>query len=270
MKARAIAGNRVERGPGWTLHLLDWRHADLPKCDAFVEDPPYGKRTHLGQRHERAAGYRERGKSGFLSEKGDLGYDHLEFVDVEHLIESAHAKCCGWIVTMTSHDLIPAYEVAIEKVGRYGFAPVSIVIPGMNVRLAGDGPSNWTIYTMVSRLRKGKKNWGTKKGAYAGYTEDSRVTKGVKGSKPLSLMEAIVRDYSAVNDLVLDRFAGSGTTGVAAIRLGRRFVGYERKTEHFEIALERLRRAKPIRALFADQEPREEAEITAFPGSESW
>ena len=66
------------------------------------------------------------------------------------------------------------------------------------------------------------------------------------------IMEAILRDYTEPGDLVMDRFAGGGTTGVAAIRLGRRFVGYERKPEHFEIALKRLRAAREQRQLFAE------------------
>jgi site-specific DNA-methyltransferase (adenine-specific) len=46
---------------------------------------------------------------------------------------------------------------------------------------------------------------------------------GHQTQKPIALMELLVRLFSDRDELVLDPFAGSGTTGVAAIRLGRRF-----------------------------------------------
>ena len=64
----------------------------------------------------------------------------------------------------------------------------------------------------------------------------------VVGGKPLALMAAIVRDYSRPGDLVCDPFVGSGTTALAALSEGRRFVGSEQKPEHYEIARRRLDR----------------------------
>ena len=48
---------------------------------------------------------------------------------------------------------------------------------------------------------------------------------GHQTQKPLALMELLVRLFSDPGELILNPFAGSGTTGVAAIRLGRRFLG---------------------------------------------
>jgi DNA modification methylase len=59
--------------------------------------------------------------------------------------------------------------------------------------------------------------------------------------KPLALMLALVEDFTDPGDTILDPFAGSGTTGVAAIRLGRKFVGIERDPKYFALAVERLR-----------------------------
>nr|WP_244297567.1 site-specific DNA-methyltransferase [Stappia indica] len=56
--------------------------------------------------------------------------------------------------------------------------------------------------------------------------------------KPLPLMEALVK--VCPSGTVLDPFAGSGTTGVAAVRSGRRFVGCEREEAYYKIACERL------------------------------
>ena len=61
--------------------------------------------------------------------------------------------------------------------------------------------------------------------------------------KPLLLMGYLLTLYSNPGDLVLDPFAGSGTTLEAAMKLGRRFVGIERERRYYEIACRRLEEA---------------------------
>lgn len=58
--------------------------------------------------------------------------------------------------------------------------------------------------------------------------------------KPVSLMEWLVKTYTNPGDLILDNCMGSGSTGVAAINLDRRFVGIEMDTSYFEIAKSRI------------------------------
>ena len=60
--------------------------------------------------------------------------------------------------------------------------------------------------------------------------------------KPLELMRVVV-ELVDTGGVVLDPFAGSGTTGVAALLSGRRFVGVERCLEHCEVAARRLSEA---------------------------
>lgn len=72
------------------------------------------------------------------------------------------------------------------------------------------------------------------------FTPVSKVR--VANEKPLELMEYLVSTYSNEGDLVLDNAMGSGTTGVAALLLGRRFIGVEKDPGYFEVAKERVRR----------------------------
>lgn len=58
--------------------------------------------------------------------------------------------------------------------------------------------------------------------------------------KPLLLMERVVLSSSNVGDIVLDPFCGSGTTGVAAVRHGRRFFGIEREEDFIALSEKRL------------------------------
>lgn len=58
--------------------------------------------------------------------------------------------------------------------------------------------------------------------------------------KPVGLMEHLIATYSNPGDTVLDPTMGSGTTGVAAAALGRKFIGIEMDEKFFEIAVSRL------------------------------
>ncbi len=74
--------------------------------------------------------------------------------------------------------------------------------------------------------------------------------------KPLGLMEWIIASYSKPGDMVLDNCFGSGTTAVASLRLGRRFVGMENREDYFDAAVARLRtdlqeRGEPVTVVVA-------------------
>ncbi len=61
--------------------------------------------------------------------------------------------------------------------------------------------------------------------------------------KPVALMEYPVRTYTNAGAVVLDNTMGSGTTGVACMNAGRRFIGIERDEAYFEIARTRIESA---------------------------
>jgi len=58
--------------------------------------------------------------------------------------------------------------------------------------------------------------------------------------KPIALMLELVGLFTNPGEVVFDPFAGSGTTGVACLRLGRKFVGIERDDKFRAIAVERM------------------------------
>lgn len=61
--------------------------------------------------------------------------------------------------------------------------------------------------------------------------------------KPVALMRRVIEDFTKPGDLVLDPFCGSGSTGVACIETGRRFVGIEIDAEYAAIARRRIEEA---------------------------
>jgi hypothetical protein len=77
------------------------------------------------------------------------------------------------------------------------------------------------------------------------------------GTKPLDLMVRLV-GMTQPGDLVLDPFMGSGTTGVACVRTGRKFIGIEIDPGYFAIAQRRIAEAQLQPRLFDEQSPRHE------------
>ena len=82
--------------------------------------------------------------------------------------------------------------------------------------------------------------------AHQKYFYAPRATRKEKGKynnhptvKPINLMAYLIKIYSPVNSTVLDPFCGSGSTGVAAIRESRNFVGVDLSSDYTEIARER-------------------------------
>lgn len=69
--------------------------------------------------------------------------------------------------------------------------------------------------------------------------------------KPIPLLAHMLNVSTKPGALVLDAFMGSGATGDACARLGRRFIGIERDREHFESACRRLEQQHAQAGLFA-------------------
>jgi site-specific DNA-methyltransferase (adenine-specific)/modification methylase len=61
--------------------------------------------------------------------------------------------------------------------------------------------------------------------------------------KPVPLMAFCIENCPKA-ETILDPFMGSGTTGVAAVQMGRQFIGIERERKYFDIACERIARAQ--------------------------
>ena len=226
-----------------TLRLGDYREtlADV-EPDAVITDPPYSKRTHGKQQHGR---HRTPNGAEWISVR-DLSYAAWGDDDIAAFWQR-WAEARGWVAVFADDVLSQAHRAAAKAARRTVFAPLSCVQIGMNVRLAGDGPSNWTTYLNVSRP-KSLSRWGTLPGAYVGSPCDpgrgtqNRGERAVAGAKPVWLMRSIVRDYSRPGDLIADPCAGGATTLIAAALEGRRATGSELDPDTYEKACKRIER----------------------------
>lgn len=225
-----------------TLYLGDCREIlpTIGRVDAVLCDPPYGARTHAGHDNGSAAAGR-----------AELGYSFLTPDGAAELAQILDSVCDGWIVWFTCHNLMPAVSAALAEQGRYVFAPLPYFHAGRSVRLTGDGPCSWTDWIVAART-KAQSKWGTLPGGYVaarGWGDKERM-----GGKPTALMDCLVRDYSRVGQTILDSHMGAGTTGVSAIRAGRKFIGCEIDPAIFDIACRRIELAVAQGQLFATQQ----------------
>lgn len=74
--------------------------------------------------------------------------------------------------------------------------------------------------------------------------------------KPVGLMAWCI-ELAGNPERILDPFMGSGTTGVAAIQMGQKFIGIEREPKYFDIACKRIEQAISQPQLFAHEQPKQ-------------
>jgi site-specific DNA-methyltransferase (adenine-specific) len=233
---------RKEQIGAATLYLADAFDImpTLGEVDSIITDPPYGPQTHAGAQTIKA------GRA-------------VPLVDFASFTEEQFIRFCTHAVTLAKRWVIMScewrYMVSLEMAGlplvRFGIWPK----PNGAPQFTGDRPgTGWEAIAILHR--EGKKHWN------GGGHHAVWVCNPERGDhptqKPLPLLLDWVKKFTDEGDTVLDPFMGSGTTGVACLKLGRRFIGIERREDYFNTAHARIQAAHAQRDLFAPtyiQEP---------------
>lgn len=105
-----------------------------------------------------------------------------------------------------------------------------------NLALDDDGPEEWRRYFYCAKASRSERE--------AGLVADSGRANTHPTVKPVALMRWLVRLVTPPGGLVLDPFCGSGSTGVACVHEGVRFLGLELDAGYAEIARARIAHAK--------------------------
>jgi hypothetical protein len=230
----------------WELRTGRWEDAlaDVIEVDAIITDPPYSQRTHAG--HDDGANLANRAGKGWKRDNGgvdafrarrEISYTHWTAEEVFAFVQAWAPRCRGWFVALSDSDLCLTWREAYESVGLTGFQPLPILIPGMTVRMSGDGPSSWAVYANVARP-KALSKWGTLDGGWSGPQGEREHI----GGKPLWIMKKLVQQYSKPGDLVCDPCAGMGTTLLASVVEGRHAIGAEVNPSTAANAIARIKR----------------------------
>lgn len=213
-----------------TLYLGDCREIlpTLGKVDAVVTDPPYGV-----------------GFTGKRTKHSDnSGRD--SYADNESSIDDVVLPALDQALKIAKRGAIFSGNASLRKYPQYADLG-GIICPN------GGGRSPWGFGCFNPILFFGKSPYlevgeGSRPTAAAIYHPGMHVTGEAIGNdhpcpKPLAFMLWTVRTASREAETVLDPFMGSGTTGVACVKLGRKFIGIEIEPKYFDIACKRIRDA---------------------------
>ena len=94
-------------------------------------------------------------------------------------------------------------------------------------------------YEFILFFEKGKRRLNDL--GVADIITEPRIHRGYPAEKPVAVSEVIIGQSSQPGDVVADPFMGSGSVGVAAMRLGRRFIGTDLNPEAVQLTGQRLR-----------------------------
>lgn len=191
--------------------------------DVTITDPPYDERTHAGAKV----------RGGKLERETTVNFQSLPSAAV---ISELLRVSRRWVLAFCAMEQIGAYaDVAGDSWIRTGIWHRPNAAP----QFTGDRPAVAADAIAIAH-RKGKKRWnGGGRHAFwsIGHAPDEEGDlRDHPTQKPLRLMQELVRLFSDDGDVVLDPYAGSGTTGVAALSLGRRAILVERDPAYAERA----------------------------------
>ena len=198
--------------------------------DVVITDPPYSAHVH--------ASVRRAGRTV------DLGFRSLDPA-VMHAAAREFARLCRrWVIVFCDIESAHLWGEALVGRGLEHVRTGAWIRQGCMPQITGDRPAVG-FEAIVIAHRPGRKRWngGGTRGVWthavqgrSGGAESERVH---TTQKPLELMLELAELFSDADEVVLDPFAGSGTTGVACLRLGRRFLGFELDETYARTARER-------------------------------
>lgn len=236
--------NRVETIGDCTLYLGDCREIlpTLGKVDAVVTDPPYGVNLGKTAGSGKGHGLKIEGYASFSDSYVDFVSSVVPAINLSLSLAERGAVFTGpHIHEQTKPDAIGGvYCPAASARHCWGFKSLLPIL----------------FYGTAPNLHKGSKATVL----YSTETVDKfEVNHPVP--KPLGWMTWLVSLASKNAETILDPFMGSGTTGVACVKLGRKFIGIEIDPGYFDIACRRIAEAYRQPDLFVERPaaPKQEA-----------
>lgn len=230
----------MDASQSWSLHQCDSLEAmalmEADSVDLTLTDPPYEEAMHAAK----AATNRTLRLDGGPELKS-LSFTSIDAIRLPVAREIVRVTK-GWALVFCTPEGIAAWRDAFEGAGARYKRACFWIKPDSAPQMNGQGPA-FAVEPFVavwcgaghSRWNGGgRRNWW--KCPTNGPWRDGRHPT----EKPSALMSDLSRHFSAPNALVFDPFAGSGSTGVGALKMGRRFLGCEIDPEWAAVARERL------------------------------
>lgn len=234
----------------------------LPPVDHVISDPPYESHMHAAKGEQRPAD----GATRKIRKDGARQIPRLDFAAINEIRSDAAqlmTDCSrGWLLAFCTPEGIAPWRDAIEAAGARYKRACFWVKPDAAPQFNGQGPSFAVEPFVAAWCGSGVSRWNG--GGGKNYLIEPRSAQKSESEhpteKPLALMLRILDLFTDPGELICDPFMGSGSTGVAAIKLGRGFVGIERDPKYFDIACRRLSDALARPDLFVAAPPKEKQE----------
>jgi site-specific DNA-methyltransferase (adenine-specific) len=238
---------RVERIGRATLYLGDSLEIapTLGRVSHIITDPPYEAITHKALDGSNTA-RRNDGRPASPA----VDFDPIDAI--RSSVVGLGAQCDGWFIAFCTPEGVWPWAQAINASPlKYKRACVWVK-PDSMPQLNGQGPGAGAENFVTAWCGAGHARWnaGGKRGVYTHCVNGPERTGLHPTEKPRRLMAEIVADFSQPEQTILDPFMGSGTTGVAAVQMGRDFIGIERELKYFDIACRRIEDAQRQGSLF--------------------
>ncbi len=242
----------IETGHGWTMHLGDCLDVmrGLAPVDHAIFDPPYEAEAHTKARRSlkdstQKRGTQNTGKVRRIDQPLEINFGAITEAERTRASALLSGLTSRWTIAFCQIEAVGAWRSALVGAGLDWVRGGVWRKPNGAPQFTGDRPGQGHESLAIAH-HPGKKRWnGGGRHAFWDVPLDHHAGGGGQAEhptiKPIALMLALVADFTDPGETILDPFAGSGTTGVAALRLGRRFVGIERDPRYFALACERLR-----------------------------
>ncbi len=245
-------------GDGVEMHLGDMLEVlpTLGKVDHIIGDPPYEDELHAAV--GKFASLRNDGKV-YASQKLDsLGFDGVN-ADRARMAAVCVEASDGWLILFTLAEGVRAWRDDIQAAGAKWDTTLAWVKPDASPRFNGQGAARGFENAVTAWCGKGYRSWngGGKRGVYTHLVNHGRQGEHPT-EKPVPLMAEIIADFTKPGQLICDPFCGSGSTGVAAVRHGRRFIGIEQSQRWFDLSCRRIEAALKQGDMFIEQPKRPE------------
>ena len=211
----------------------------LGKVDHVISDPPYEQAMH--NLHKKAKLRRIDGGS----ERKHFTFDGIDAMRPA-LLDCIEQQCEGWFLAFCTAEGVGVWREEIwGKRGIKFKTTCAWVKPDCIPKLNGQGPAVGYEPFITTWAGSGHAKWnaGGKRGVYRHNVNPPDRHGYHPTEKPWRLFHEILTDFTNFSDTILDPFMGSGTTGVACAKLGRKFIGIELEEKYFDIACERIQKA---------------------------
>jgi hypothetical protein len=221
--------------------------------DVVITDPPYDEHTHTKGRRGasivmKCGAHEQRNAAtrAAISRNRDLGFAALKPEEMAAAGLQFGRLARRWVLVFCTVEMVSDWKRCLEAGGLRYIRTCAWHKLGSTPQFTGDRPAQ-AFECIVVAHAPGRTKWNAhgKHGYYAHPIVLERGHGEVRlhtTQKPITLMRELVEDFTNPGDLVLDAYAGSGTTALACMQLGRgrRSIGWEENEITHAIATRRL------------------------------